>query len=119
MATSNASPPSVQREVLPIPDVRQPGLVTYDAKDPDTSFAPIEELRPPEGAPNVLLVLIDDAGFGQPSTFGGPIQAPNLTRMAEAGLPVQRDACDCAVLADAGGVVDRVQSPPGRVRFDR
>jgi hypothetical protein len=46
--------------VLPIPDVPRPGLVTYDAKDPDTSFAPIEELRPPEGAPNVLVVLIDD-----------------------------------------------------------
>ena len=33
-------------------------------------------VEPPEGAPNVLLVLIDDAGFGNPSTFGGPIQTP-------------------------------------------
>jgi hypothetical protein len=64
VAMSKANARSIQREVLPIPDVRQPGLVTYDAKDPDTSFAPIEELRPPEGAPNVLVVLIDDAGFG-------------------------------------------------------
>jgi len=40
---------------------------------------------PPEGAPNVLLVLIDDAGFGNPSTFGGPIATPNLTRVAAQG----------------------------------
>ena len=46
--------------------------------------------RPPEGAPNVLLVLIDDAGFGNPSTFGGPIQTPNYTRVAEGGLRYNR-----------------------------
>ncbi len=40
---------SVPRQVLPIPDLARSGLVTYDAKDPDTSFAPIEELRPPGG----------------------------------------------------------------------
>ena len=38
------------------------------------------------GAPNVLVVLIDDAGFGNPSTFGGPIETPNYTRMAEGGF---------------------------------
>ena len=42
------------------------GLTTYDAKDPDTKFPPIEPLRPPKGAPNVLIVLIDDCGFGAP-----------------------------------------------------
>ena len=49
-----------------------PGLITYDAKDPDTSFPPIEPLRPPAGAPNVLVVLLDDVGFGASSAFGGP-----------------------------------------------
>ena len=44
----------------------------------------------PEGAPNVLLVLIDDAGFGAPSTFGGPIDTPSLTRMADGGLKYNR-----------------------------
>ncbi len=44
----------------------------------------------PEGAPNVLLVLIDDAGFGAPSTFGGPIETPSLTRMADGGLKYNR-----------------------------
>jgi hypothetical protein len=57
----------VQREVLPIPDRVQVGLVTYDAKDPATKFPPIEPLRPPVGAPNVLVVLIDDTGFGPPA----------------------------------------------------
>ena len=53
----------VQRSVLPIPDQPSFGLVTYDAKDPDTTFPPIEPLRPPEGAPNVLVILLDDIGF--------------------------------------------------------
>jgi arylsulfatase len=44
----------IQREILPIPDRPYTGLVPYDAKDPDTSFPPIEPLRPPAGAPNVL-----------------------------------------------------------------
>ena len=47
----------VQRSVLPIPERAHVSLVTYDAKDPDTSFPPIEPLRPPAGAPNVLIVL--------------------------------------------------------------
>jgi arylsulfatase len=45
------------RTTLPIPDRLAPGLTTYDAKDPDTPYPPIEPLLPPEGAPNVLIVL--------------------------------------------------------------
>jgi hypothetical protein len=48
------------RATLPIPDRVAPGLTTYDAKDPDTAFPAIEPLLPPEGAPNVLIVLLDD-----------------------------------------------------------
>ena len=55
---------NTQRTVLPMPDQPRKGLVTYDAKDPETRFPPIRQLRPPKGAPNVLIVLIDDAGFG-------------------------------------------------------
>ena len=44
---------SHSRHILPVPDIPPAGLTTYDAKDPDTSFPPIEPLRPPEGAPNV------------------------------------------------------------------
>ena len=60
----------IQRAILPIPERHHPGLTTYDAKDPNTQFPPIESLRPPPGAPNVLVILIDDAGFGAASAFG-------------------------------------------------
>ena len=55
-----SSQDKVQRSILPIPDAQHVGVTTYDAKDPDTKFPPIEPLRPPKGAPNVLIVLIDD-----------------------------------------------------------
>jgi arylsulfatase A-like enzyme len=79
-----------QRDVLPIPDRPHPGLITYDAKDPDTSFPPIEPLRPPEGAPNVLIILLDDVGFGASSTFGGPCSTPHAERLAANGLKYNR-----------------------------
>jgi arylsulfatase A-like enzyme len=81
---------SIQREVLPIPDRPYAGIVTFDAKDPDTSFPPIEPLRPPAGAPNVLIILIDDAGFGASSTFGGPVDTPTFERLAANGLKYNR-----------------------------
>ena len=67
----------VRRDILPIPDIQHIGLTTYDAKDPDTSYPPIRDVRPPKTAPNVLVVLIDDVGFGASSAFGGPCQTPN------------------------------------------
>ena len=67
------------RDVLPIPDQQHVGVTTYDAKDPATSFPPIEPLRPPEGAPNVLVILLDDVGFGASSSFGGPCGTPTST----------------------------------------
>src|SRR5277367_6705470 len=78
------------RSHLPIPTPERTGLITYDAKDPDTKFPPIEQLRPPKGAPNVLLILIDDAGFGAASAFGGPCQTPNAEKLAAAGLKYNR-----------------------------
>ena len=78
------------RSHLPIPTPERTGLITYDAKDPDTKFPPIEQLRPPQGAPNVLLILIDDAGFGSASAFGGPCQTPNAEKLATAGLKYNR-----------------------------
>ncbi len=79
-----------RRDSLPISDNSHPDLVTYDAKNPDTSFAPIEPLRPPEGSPNVLVVLIDDCGFGASSAFGGPCETPTAERLAAGGLKYNR-----------------------------
>jgi arylsulfatase A-like enzyme len=80
----------IQRAVLPIPAQARTGLITYDAKDPNTKFPPIEPLRPPKGAPNVLIVLLDDVGFGASSAFGGPCQTPNFERLAANGLRYNR-----------------------------
>jgi arylsulfatase A-like enzyme len=77
---------SISRSALPIPSRPRTGLITYDAKDPDTKYPPIEQLRPPKGAPNILVILIDDAGFGSASAFGGPCQTPNAERLATSGL---------------------------------
>ena len=78
------------RQVLPIPDQAARGPATYDAKDPDTSFPPIEPLMPPVGAPNVLVVLVDDCGFGATNTFGGPVTTPTFDRLADQGLRYTR-----------------------------
>ncbi len=85
-----SSQDNVQRTVLPIPDQPRTGLVTYDAKDPDTKYPPITPLRPPKGAPNVLIVLIDDAGFGSSSAFGGPCNTPTAELLASEGLKFNR-----------------------------
>jgi arylsulfatase len=83
-------PEKIQRQCLPIPDRQHVGVTTYDAKDPDTKYPPIEPLRPPKGAPNVLIVLIDDVGFGASSAFGGPCYTPTAERLAKNGLKYNR-----------------------------
>jgi arylsulfatase A-like enzyme len=80
----------VQRSILPIPDPQHVGVTTYDAKDPDTKYPPIESLRPPTGAPNVLVILLDDVGFAASSAFGGPIHTPTAERLAKNGLKFNR-----------------------------
>ncbi|MCJ0901846.1 arylsulfatase [Rhodococcus sp. ARC_M6] len=81
---------SQRREVLPVPDRQYLGLVTYDAKDPDTTFPPITPQLPPVGAPNVLVILLDDVGFGASSAFGGPSNNPTAERLQQNGLTYNR-----------------------------
>jgi arylsulfatase A-like enzyme len=78
------------RSMLPIPDRPSPGLTTYDAKDPETAYPPIEPLLPPAGAPNVVIILLDDVGFGASSAFGGPCRTPTAERLAAGGLRFNR-----------------------------
>ena len=78
------------RGILPMPHRPASGLTTYDAKDPDTAFPPIEPLRPPKDAPNVLVVLLDDVGFGASSAFGGPCLTPRAEELAANGLRFNR-----------------------------
>ena len=85
-----SSQDTIQRSILPIPDKQYVGVTTYDAKDSDTKFPPITPLRPPKGAPNVLIVLLDDVGFAASSAFGGPINTPTAERLAKGGLKFNR-----------------------------
>ena len=108
------APKAAEREILPIPDRPYDGPVYEDAKDPDARFPPIEPLRPPAGAPNVLVVLLDDVGFGASSAFGGPCTTPTAERLAGERPEVQPLPHDGAVLADPGGAAHGPQPPLGR-----
>ena len=81
-------PEIIGREVLPIPDTPSKGKMALDARNAE--FPPIKPLRPPEGAPNVVIVLLDDMGFGAPSVTGGPCEMPAMQRVADDGLLYNR-----------------------------
>jgi arylsulfatase A-like enzyme len=81
---------TLAREVLPIPDQLYQGVRPFSARDPSAKFPPIVPLRPPSGAPNVLVVLLDDVGFGATSAFGGVINTPTADRLAAGGLKYNR-----------------------------
>ena len=83
-------PDDHSRSILPVPDVQKPHLPTLDAKDPDSRFPPIKPLLPPAGAPNVLVILLDDVGFGSSSAFGGPCRTPVAEKLAAGGLQYTR-----------------------------
>nr|MBM4732310.1 sulfatase-like hydrolase/transferase [Prescottella equi] len=89
-ASGNRESGDFGRQILPIPDRTHAGTVLYDAKDPDSRFTPLRPLRPPDGSPNVLIVLLDDVGFGASSAFGGPAQTPTAQRLADDGLKYTR-----------------------------
>jgi arylsulfatase len=76
------------RTVLPIAEPNVKPITTLDARD---AKAPSRfEVRAPQGAPNVVIVLIDDIGFGHSSAFGGPIHMPTLDKLAASGLKYNR-----------------------------
>jgi arylsulfatase len=78
------------RTELPIPDRNYGGTAGRTLENAVGDWTVVADVKAPEDAPNVLVVLIDDAGFGQPSTFGGPIPTPNLTRIRDQGLAYNR-----------------------------
>ncbi len=88
LAAQSAPPVKVitptDRTILPIPEPQYPHSTTLDARNavPPPRF----EVKAPDGAPNVLIVLIDDMGFGQSSAFGGPIHMPTVEGLANNGL---------------------------------
>src|SRR6478672_5102414 len=75
--------------ILPRPDFHFPGNVGRTYLDSDPAQFP-QPVRAPKGAPNVLLILLDDVGFGQFSTFGGGVPSPNMEKLAAQGLRYTR-----------------------------
>src|SRR5262245_39460861 len=76
------------RTVLPRPPQPFEGVAKRTLEGSVPSFT--QPVNAPPGAPNILLVLIDDAGFGNPSTFGGPVSTPTFDKLANEGLRYNR-----------------------------
>lgn len=82
---SPATPaPAPDRTVLPLAEPQYPPITELDARK--ATPPPRFEVKAPAGAPNVMIILIDDMGFGMPSAFGGPIHMPTADRLANEGL---------------------------------
>jgi arylsulfatase len=79
---------TISGQQLPPPDPKFGGVIKDDALQSKPWWAP--RVVPPKGAPNVLLIITDDAGFGVPSTFGGVIPTPTMDRIANEGLRYNR-----------------------------
>ena len=75
---------SLDRTVLPLAEPKRPAYTEIDARK--VKVPPRFEVKAPKGAPNVVVVLIDDMGFGVPSSFGGPVSMPTLDKLAQNGL---------------------------------
>ena len=74
----------VDRTHLPIAEPDPPKFKELDVRNVETP--PLFSVKAPEGAPNVIIVLIDDVGFGATTAFGGPINTPTMDRLAAGGL---------------------------------
>jgi arylsulfatase len=83
-ADSKATPAKLDRTVLPIPEPRYAPNTTLDVRK--TKAPPRFEVKAPKGAPNVVIVLLDDVGFGQSSAFGGPVHMPTAEKLGRNGL---------------------------------
>ena len=82
--SANAAEAVLDRTVLPIPEPKRPAYTELDARK--VTPPPRFEVKAPAGAPNVVIILIDDVGFGASQPFGGPVPMPTLDRLARAGL---------------------------------
>lgn len=81
---ASASASQLDRTTLPIPEPKIPHSAVFDARN--ATPPPRFQVTAPAGAPNVLIVLIDDMGFGMSSAFGGPVHMPTVERLAKGGL---------------------------------
>ena len=85
------------------------GTINVDIRDSEPDWAPFEPPKAPDGAPNVIYIVLDDVGFSAMSCYGGPIETPNIDRIVVGGRPLHAVPHDGAVLADALVPADRAQ----------
>src|SRR5499427_6613770 len=86
--TGNGQAMALSSDILPLPEPRFSGRIGSTYADSEAEILSLPAA--PAGAPNILLVLLDDVGFGQTSTFGGPANTPTLQRLADEGLRYNR-----------------------------
>ncbi|WP_437191081.1 arylsulfatase [Planctomicrobium sp. SH527] len=87
-AQPQSAPDKLDRTILPIAEPKSPPITEIDARK--AKAPPFFSVKPPKDAPNVVIVLIDDMGFGQPSAFGGPVHMPTAEKLARNGLKYNR-----------------------------
>src|SRR5450631_1552534 len=92
------------QDVLPRPEQPFKGYIGRTVEESTKDFP--QEVKAPKGAPNVLLILTDDVGFGASSTFGGPVPTPTMDRLAKRGSPLHGIPYHGAVLPHPGGVAN-------------
>ena len=121
---------ALDRTVLPIPEPKVTPITELDARN--AKAPPRFEVKAPKGAPNVVIVLIDDIGFGSSSAFGGPINMPTLQKLADGGLRYNRfhttALCSPTRVAlltghnhhanNAGAVMEMATAFPGNISKD-
>src|SRR5262245_40669552 len=83
-ALAQDTPPQGGSAVLPVPQPQFGGVIGRKASESTPDFP--KSVAAPKGAPNFLLIMTDDTGYGAASTFGGPIPTPTLDRLAKSGL---------------------------------
>ena len=130
LSAAAAAGAALDRSVLPIPEPKRPLYSELDVRD--ATPPPRFEVKAPEGAPNVLIVLIDDLGFAGTSTFGGPVGTPTFDRLANEGLYYNNfhTTAVCSPtraalksgrnhhVANMGGIIETGTAFPGKHRAD-
>ena len=86
------------------------GSINVDIRDSEPDWTPFEPPRAPDGAPNVLYIVLDDVGFSAMSCYGGPIDTPNIDRIAAAGVRYTQWHTTALCSPTRSSLADRPQS---------
>ena len=113
-----AAVPAWAQDVLPFPDPPMGGKVGPTMQESVHKWREAPS-HLPEDAPNILIVMLDDVGFGQASTFGGEINTPTLSRLAKEGITYNRFHTTAMCSPTRAALIDRPQPPPRGCRPDR